>query len=270
MSAALPTNLSILSELPADHAGFDITNPRLMAELSAAEDSHFWHVARNELIAARLRALGVGPGARFLELGCGGGVVSAHLSRAGLDVTGVDGHLPRVAEAARRAPRARFYVHDLSRGVEGLPSGFAAAGLFDVIEHLDEPVVALEAALSRVSVGGWVVGTVPALMALWSDYDAKGGHQLRYDTATLGDVLARVAGADRRELRWFNHLLVPMMWLQRRARAEPDAGLRVPPAPLNRALLWTLRAEYAADRLVRPLRARLPGASLWFALRRAS
>ncbi len=269
MSAVLPSNLEILSELPADHAGFDITDARLMAQLSAAEDSHFWHVARNELIATRLAALGVGRGARFLELGCGGGVVSAHLCRAGLDVTGVDGHLPRVTEAARRAPGARFVVHDLSRGVDGLPTGFAAAGLFDVIEHLDQPVAALEAALSLVKAGGWVVGTVPALMSLWSDYDAKGGHQLRYDRRTLGDVLERVGGADSRELRWFNHLLVPMMWLQRRARAEPDAGLTVPPSPLNQALLWALRAEYAADRAVRPLRARLPGASLWFALRRA-
>jgi len=269
MAAPLPPNLEVLSELPADHAGFDITDTRLMAALSRAEDSHFWHVARNELIAARLAALGVARGARFLELGCGGGVVSAHLSRGGLDVIGVDGHLPRVAEAARRAPRARFLVHDLSRGVDGLPAGFAAAGLFDVIEHLTDPLAALQAAMSLVEPDGWVVGTVPALMSLWSEYDARGGHQLRYDRGTLGSLLSRVEGADRREQRWFNHLLVPAMWLQRRARAEPDAGLHVPRAPVNQALLWALRAEYAADRALAPLRARVPGASLWFALRRA-
>lgn len=268
MSSALPDNLEILSELPADHGGFDITDDRLMAELSRAEDAHFWHIARNELIASRLRALGVGRGARFLELGCGGGAVSAHLSREGLDVTGVDGHLPRVTEAARRAPSAKFYVHDLSKGVDALPTSFAAAGLFDVIEHLDDPAQALDAAVGKVEPGGHVVGTVPALMALWSDYDAKGGHRLRYDQRTLRDVLSRVRGADIVEVRWFNHLLVPLMWLQRRARAEAEAGLAVPAMPVNQAFLWWLRAEYRADAWLSRLTAPVPGASMWFALRR--
>jgi SAM-dependent methyltransferase len=268
MLAENPSNLEVLSQLPPDHGGFDIRDDALMASLSAAEDAHFWHVARNELIATRLAALGVAAGMPFLELGCGGGAVSAHLSRSGLEVTGVDGHLPRVIEAARRAPRARFIVHDLARGVDALPGGFSAAGLFDVIEHLDDPRQALVAALTRVVPGGLVVGTVPALMSLWSDYDARGGHRLRYHRRTLHALLADVPGARLVEICWFNHLLVPAMWLQRRARARPDHGLHVPARLVNQALLGILRLEYWADRHVGTLRSSVPGASLWFALRR--
>jgi 2-polyprenyl-3-methyl-5-hydroxy-6-metoxy-1,4-benzoquinol methylase len=42
-------------------------------------------------------------------------------------------------------------------------SDFDAVGLFDVIEHLDDPGSALRLALRLAKLGGFVVGTVPAL-----------------------------------------------------------------------------------------------------------
>lgn len=265
---SLPGNLRVVSELAADHAGYSVEDAQVMAALARAEDCHFWHLSRNQLVADRLRRLGVHPAATILELGCGGGCVAAHLARLGYAVTGVEGHLSLAMQAAARAPTAAIVVHDLARGLEALGSGtFDAVALFDVLEHLEDPLGALVQALSRAAPGGLVVGTVPALMSLWSEVDVRSGHRLRYDAVGLTALLQSVAGAELVEVVPFNRCLVPLLWLQRRAVPGRDplaSGLVVPWRPLNAALHGLLRLEHRALGS-----AAIPGASLWFAVRRS-
>jgi 2-polyprenyl-3-methyl-5-hydroxy-6-metoxy-1,4-benzoquinol methylase len=271
---ASPKNVRVLSALDQGHDGFRIDEDRAMRALWRAEREHFWHRSRNHYIAARLAKLGVHPPASIIELGCGSGCVTAYLARLGYTVTGIDGHPRLVFQAATRAPRATFVVHDLSEGLDLLgdepPADVVA--LFDVIEHLDGPASVLEGALSLVKPGGLLVGTVPALMALWSDVDVQAGHRTRYSAKTLRALLASVRGAAIRELAPFNRALVPMLWAQRKLVVGADTAstsennLRVPPPPLNAALYSLLRAEHRASALLDLLP--LPGASLWFALRK--
>ncbi|MCU0690527.1 MAG: class I SAM-dependent methyltransferase [Polyangiaceae bacterium] len=266
--------IQIVSELPSTHAAFDVSEPRAMRALYDAEARHFWYTTRNEVILDRLKALGLQRKARFIELGCGAGAVTVALVRAGFEVVGVDGHAALVQRAAQRAPEARFWVHDLARGVAQLPEdGFAGAGLFDVIEHLDEPATALRQACALVRPGGLVVGTVPALPALWSVVDENAGHRERYTRARLAEVAAGVRDAVLQELVPFNRVLVPVLWARRKTMsrdasvaAVSEANLRVPPWPVNRLLSTLVRWEHrlAARGLLRTVE----GASLWFALRR--
>lgn len=269
----LPDNVQLQSRLKVDHSGYDITNRRGLAALTAAEEQHFWHLSRNLFIGDRLESLGILPPSRILELGCGGGCVSAHLVRAGYCVTGVDGHLERILEAARRSPQGRFVVHDLQRGNPQLEdANFDAVALFDVIEHVDNPGRMIEQAMELTRAGGWVVGTVPALMSLWSRVDVEGGHRRRYEPHTLRALMDSIPGIEQSEMFPFNRLLVPLMWLQRQVLlAGEDAptaerNLKVPPGPVNWALFRLLRFEHRACGWAR----NVPGASLWFALRRSS
>lgn len=262
------------SELGDRHAAFDVSDARAMAALREAEDRHFWHRARNAFIAERLASLGVREGSRFVELGCGGGCVSAHLSSIGLDVVGVEGHRALVEQAAGRAPRAWFWVHDLSRGVGELPAGrFDAAGLFDVIEHLADPLAALRNARSLVSEGGWIVGTVPAMMSLWSRVDEQAGHRTRYDRTRLRVLLDAVEGCRVHEVVPFHRSLVPLLrlrkWVVARGRdvgEVSETNFRVPFGPVNAALSGVLCFERVVAR--RLALDHVEGASLWFALQR--
>lgn len=262
-----------ISSLRADDAAFDVSDPRDVAALFRAEDEHFWHRARARVVRDRLRALGLGRGARFLDVGCGAGSVAVGLRREGFDVTGVDGHRSLLEVAERRDPALTLWLHDLRRGTRELPAhDFDAAGLFDVIEHLDDPVGALREALACVKPGACVVGTVPALMMLWSGIDEHQGHRTRYSTRTLRAVLERVEGARVVEIAPFFRVLVPMLVVQRRiVGRRGDAvsaaqNLAIPPRPLNAALYALSLAEH---RMARVLDATpLEGASIWFALRR--
>jgi SAM-dependent methyltransferase len=259
------------SELAPDDPAFDISDPEDVFALLRAEETHFWHRSRNRFILAKLRHLSILPGSRVVELGCGAGCVAAELARAGYDLTGIDGHRSLIDIAASRAPSAHFHCHDLRLGIPDLPTiGFDAACLFDVIEHLDDPEQALDTAVALVRPGGYVVGTVPALMALWSGIDVHAGHKIRYSEATLRDVLSRTKRASIVEVEPFFRALVPLLWAQRRLigrRGTKTASVRnltVPPTPMNLTLFAMVTLEHALAPAFDKLR--LPGASLWFAL----
>ena len=263
----LPPNVRIVSKLAEDDPSYSVARSEVMAALSRAEDRHFWHRSRNRFIAHRLRGLGLQPPAHLLELGCGGGSVAAHLAGAGWRVTGVDGHLSRILEAAARTPTGTFVVHDLRLGLEPLgPERYDVVALFDVIEHLEDPQTALCRAAERVVSGGFLVGTVPALMSLWCEVDVRSGHQRRYTRRELATLLSSAPGVDVVEIASFHRLLVPPLWLLRRVNPRPDAlerGLEVPWGPLNGLAHAALRAEQLAGPLLDLLR--VPGSSLWFA-----
>src|SRR5881394_2344159 len=91
--------------LSPDDPSFDISDERDVTALLLAEKKHFWHRSRNHFIASSLERLGVRPGARVVELGCGAGCVAADLAARGYDLTGVDGHRALVDVASTRAPR---------------------------------------------------------------------------------------------------------------------------------------------------------------------
>ena len=275
----MPTRLRIISELARDHPGYDLASDdateKAVEALRAAENRHFWYLTRNRIILGRLRGLGLEHGARLIELGCGSGCVSAALARAGYQVTGVEGHRPLLEVAALRPEPLMLWLHDLARGADELPErGFDAACLFDVIEHFDDPPAVVANAAACVRPGGLVVGTVPALMWLWTGIDTRSGHRLRYTPATLRAHLQAVPGIDLVEVVPFNRVLVPLLWLKRLAVSRDGRtedvikGLAVPPAPLNALLAALVRLEQGLAPVLD--RTPLPGASLWFAARKRS
>ena len=262
--------------LSPDDPDFDISGGDDVTALLLAEEWHFWHRARNRVILRRLAGLGILPGKKLLELGCGAGCVASALAQAGYQVTGVEGHRPLVDVACRRAHGAAFVCHDLRQGPPPLADAgaFDAVGLFDVIEHVERPQGLLTTALDLAAPTGMVIGTVPALMSLWSRIDEHAGHKTRYSRASLRTLLTNLGDVEVIEIGPFFRSLVPLVWVQRRVvgrhgdNSSAARNLAVPWSPVNHLLDRLCALEERFSPLWRVVD--LPGASLWFALRRHS
>lgn len=93
--------------------------------------------------------LGIAPGARVLDVGCGVGRWSVRLAARGARVTGVDLSPTMIAEAARRTAlngvtdRCRFIVQDLSRLDAG--DHFDVVLGVTVLQHILDPAALTEA-----------------------------------------------------------------------------------------------------------------------------
>ena len=75
---------------------------------------------------------------------------------------------------------------------EGLPQGeqFDVITMFDVLEHLDDPVGAIKALKGLLTDSGQLVITVPAFQFLWSKHDDLNHHRRRYSLRQLTEHLA--------------------------------------------------------------------------------
>ena len=159
--------------------------PRGNAACLEIEDRSFWFLHRNRCIVSLVRRFA--PDGPFLDIGGGNGYVARGLVAAGISCAllepGVDGALAAHARGIDPVICATLEDIDLP------PWSIAAAGLFDVLEHIEDDVAALRRVHTLLRPGGRLVLTVPAYPLLYSADDAVAGHFRRYTRTTLLSAL---------------------------------------------------------------------------------
>jgi SAM-dependent methyltransferase len=138
------------------------------------------------LYASALSALGIGPGTRVLDAGCGAGLFAGMAAVLGAEVVGVDASAPLVSVARSRFPDARFEVCD----VESLrfeDSAFDVVTGFNVFQYADRPSRALAEAARVAGPRGRV------LAAIWGNPDDC--EALAY-VGAVGSFLPAPAGSE--------------------------------------------------------------------------
>lgn len=233
-------------------AADDRDYPAALVDLVASvEQRHFWFAARNDVILSTMRrVIGTVTGLRVLDIGCGTGFVTGALERAGMDAWGIDMHRGALMRARSRI-RGPLFSNDATR----LPffRDFDVASLFDVIEHLDDDVGAIQQAATVLKPHGWLVVTVPAGQHLWTKYDEVIGHKRRYERRGLADVV-RNAGLETAYVGYFSCLPLLAQIVQRSIAGGTRStsgdtievvrqALTVPPGPLNQLFRAAIRAE---------------------------
>jgi SAM-dependent methyltransferase len=228
------------------------------------EDEHWWFEGRRAVIWSLLRSVGVGDGVRgpagglgdgrrerdtglrILDAGCGTGRNLLEFGTLGR-VAGVDVS-PEAIEFCRR------------RGIEGVRQGqveqlpfadrsFDLILATDVLEHVEDDLVALRELHRVAATGGRLLATVPAYRWLWSQHDHAYHHFRRY---TLRRLRGRALAGGWQPVAWsyFNSAYLPPIAAVRvLARRRPsDNGrpdLRLTPRALNRILERPMRLEAA-------------------------
>ncbi len=199
------------------------------------------------MVCALLEGLSNAPG-HMLEVGCGGGQMSAMLQDLGWDVTATDLQLDG-AQYARRRGVGKSLVYDAGRGWPFANATFDAAVLLDVLEHIDDEALAL-AELHRVlRPGAHVLAAVPAYQCLFSAWDEYNRHFRRYTARALADAARRAGFSVRRATYWNAVSLPPALVLRLRdrvrARELDEAHYPAVSAAVNRLLTAYGRAEAA-------------------------
>ena len=200
----------------------------------SAEKEHWWFRGRARMVQNLIAASPqIRPG-RVVDLGAG----SVSLFPSGFDVVKVDLVVPHGVEG-----------HFVKASIGAMPfknSSFVGAGLFDVLEHLDDPESVLGETRRIMSPGGFLVFTVPAFQSLWSRHDDLVGHVRRYRPAEVQRLLTLNGFVPRSSAMFYGFLLAPAILRKLTGLPSPMA---LPPLALNNLLTrLALASANAASR----------------------
>ena len=152
---------------------------------------HWWNLARSRIVSTIVKEENSAQ-AVFLDVGCGKGLAVKELRDAGIEAFGVELAEVSPLEAVRQFVHSGIDAVHLPLEQRNRVTGIL---LLDVIEHLPEPVVFLNALQQNFPNLSVVVVTVPACQELWSNYDIFYGHYRRYST----EMLQHLADETRRD-----------------------------------------------------------------------
>jgi SAM-dependent methyltransferase len=216
------------------------------ANLDAVERTHWYYAGKRAMVRWWLERCGP-PRADQVLLDCGAGTGRFALEmESSCRVLVLDDH-----EEALRLLRSRFkpeQILSLSGDAVPLPDGsLDYVTALDVLEHVPDDVAVVRGFHRLLKPGAIAVVTVPASMALWSDWDEGLHHYRRYHRAQLR-ALFPAAQWEVLHVNYTNVVIYPAVWLIRKWRRlspKPAVGSdsavarsedRLPPAWLNAVL----------------------------------
>jgi len=155
---------------PAETAKFDRLASRWWDDAGESRPLHDLNPVRLAYVAERVNLRG----ARVLDVGCGGGILSEALAASGANVTGID-LAPRVLEVARLHLLESGHTVDYREiSVEALaeesPGTFDVITCMEMLEHVPDPASIIAACASLLKPGGRLflstLNRTPAAFAL--------------------------------------------------------------------------------------------------------
>lgn len=233
--------------------------PRFMAAaehqaMARVEANHWWFVSRRRFLQTVIHQLDARQ-PRILDLGCGTGGNLPMLADLG-DVHGVDASEFAVdlCHKAGHHQVVRGHSHQLPFP----PASFDLITAFDVLEHIEDPVGALEHLSRMLRPGGKILLTVPAFPFLYGPHDSALSHVRRYSRRDLRYTIAD-SGLTQEASHFFfgaTFLLAAPIRLLRRlmpgntlCRALEE---KTPPRWINRLLLGLCMTEFKVARYIHP------------------
>jgi SAM-dependent methyltransferase len=175
------------------------------------EDDSFWFKHRNRCIIEAVAQFP--PGGHILDIGGGNGWVARALIAAGFRTVLVEPGY----EGAENARTHRRLPEVINATLEdaGFASGSVpAAGLFDVLEHIEDDERFLRTVADLLKPGGYVYLTVPAQRWLWSLADVDAGHFRRYTTDLVRERFERAGFTVPYVTYFFEVLVLPAFLLR--------------------------------------------------------
>jgi SAM-dependent methyltransferase len=225
-------------------------------------ERHWWWRARTEWIIDTLTRFRPAHGfTPILDIGCGEGLLFDRLSKFG-DAEGIEIEegLPPIEDPRREKIHALPFDERFRPG-----KTYELILMLDVLEHLPDPVTALQDVRRLLAPGGVFLATVPAFQMLWTNHDEINHHFRRYSVKELRPLL-RNASMQLLEERYAFQWLAPVKLAVRGLECLAGVNSNMPKVPPT----WINEPLYLASRLEQKLLGRLPipfGSSLMIVAR---
>lgn len=209
--------------------------------LRNVERAHWYYRGKRRIVAHWIRKFaGEETPKKLLDCGAGTGRFAKEMDSE-FEVHVADDHAESLALLADQFPAERIHRIGPS-GVEAHGGSFHVVTALDVLEHIEEDTAAVRGIHELLEPGGIFIVTVPASMALWSDWDVSLHHFRRYSKDSLRRCFDD--SWDILHLNYTNSLVFPIVWAIRRMGELPllrnRKGRRsedhIPWKPLNRTL----------------------------------
>lgn len=158
-------------------------------KLYSLEQSNFWFKARNRLILYFFEKY-IDPENKLetLEIGCGTGFVLKELKRIkSLELHGAEVLLDGLKLASKRVAGVEFFQLDATN--MNFVSEFDIICTFDVLEHIDDDIKAIENISKALKINGLFFVTVPRHPFLWAAIDEMSNHKRRYKKSEIVNKL---------------------------------------------------------------------------------
>ncbi|MEM1159177.1 MAG: class I SAM-dependent methyltransferase [Verrucomicrobiota bacterium] len=174
------------------------------------EDDSFWFLHRNRVIEYFVSQYSQGQ--PIFDIGGGNGCVSRWLQDKGMETVLLEPGLEGVRNARSRG--VTHIIHSTFEAAQFRPEVIPAAGMFDVLEHVEKDGEFLTMLYSKMRPFGRLYLTVPAFDFLWSAEDDHAGHFRRYTLSQLRRTLESVGFKVEFESYLFCFLVLPI-WIFR-------------------------------------------------------
>jgi hypothetical protein len=173
------------------------------------EDESFWFQHRNRVIAEAVRSFP--PTGPIFDVGGGNGCVAYALQKAGFPTVVVE---PGSGAANAYLRGIEYVVMATTEDAGFRPGSLPAAGLFDVVEHIQDDVGFLVRLRRLMQPGARLYVTVPAFHFLWSAEDTIAGHYRRYTLRSLRQTLKKAGFVVEYATYFFWILPLPILFLR--------------------------------------------------------
>ena len=169
-----------------DPLDIEISYPKDMYEQYNSEtDAGYWVIHRSNEILRELKQFGL---SQLVEVGAGTGSVCGFLAQNGIEITAIE---PLKAGAMSIQKKGVQTICGRLEIVNFPPESIKAYGVFDVLEHIENPIQLLDEMYRTLEPGGYLFVTVPCGQWLWGELDKSLGHFRRYSKRTIDEVVSR-------------------------------------------------------------------------------
>jgi len=183
----------------------------LFLEMKNLEKDHWWFRARREIISDFLiRYIGKkNKVAQALDIGCGTGFNMKVLLNYAEVVDGLDESEWVIDFNKKDNPNFKIFKSKFPDFNQ--ESQYQLITLFDVLEHIENDIMAIKQIEKMLKPGGKVLFTVPSFTFLWSKHDILFGHYRRYCKKELKKIIMNNTNLEIMKISHFNTFLFPIV-----------------------------------------------------------